>query len=202
MSGLRGDLGAVAGVVLAAGRSSRLGTPKQVLPVGNTTLLGATVDAARACGFGQIIVTLGDSADTVREQVALADVTVVIVDDDGAGSAGSLRAALAAVDPSVTGVVLMLGDQPGVKADVVERLIADGGSHPIALCRYRDGIGHPFWFSRSAFGDISKLSGDKAVWNLLQSGELEHCRVPVDGRIPIDVDTWDDYRLLLESPES
>ena len=202
MSGIRGDLGAVAGVVLAAGRSTRLGTPKQVLPFGETTVLGATVDAARACGFGQVIVTLGDSAETVLGQVPLDDAVVTIVDDDGAGSAGSLRAALARVDPFVRGVVLMLGDQPGVTPEIVERLVAHEGSHLIALCQYTDGLGHPFWFSRSAFGDLSRLHGDKAVWKLIHSGKVEYCSVPIDGCVPLDVDTWDDYRKLLASVES
>lgn len=201
MSRLREDLGAVAGVVLAAGRSTRLGTPKQVLPFGDTTLLGATVAAARACRFGELIVTLGGSADTVLERVPLDDAIVTIVDDEGAGSAGSLRAALARVGPSARGVVLMLGDQPGVTPRVVQALIAQGGSHPIALCQYTDGLGHPFWISRGVFGDLSTLHGDKALWQLVQSGKVEYRSVPIDARVPLDVDTWDDYRRLLASDQ-
>ena len=62
-------VGRVAGVVLAAGRSARLGTPKQLLPYGDTTVLGATVAVARSCGFDQLIVTLGHGADAVRVPV-------------------------------------------------------------------------------------------------------------------------------------
>ena len=70
----------VTGVVLAAGASSRLGTPKQLLPYGDTTLLGACLDVARSCGFDQIIVTLGGSADAVRTAVPLNDVPSVSPD--------------------------------------------------------------------------------------------------------------------------
>jgi molybdenum cofactor cytidylyltransferase len=62
----------VTGVVLAAGRSTRLGTPKQLLPYAGTTLLGATLEVARHCPFDQLIVTLGGAADDVRAAVGLA----------------------------------------------------------------------------------------------------------------------------------
>ncbi len=104
----------VTGVVLAAGGSSRLGRPKQLLPYADTTVLGATVDVARGCGFDQLIVALGGAADAVREAVPLDDVEVVTVDDFRSGCSSSLRAALTQVDPRASGIVLMLGDQPGV----------------------------------------------------------------------------------------
>ena len=116
----------VTGVVLAAGGSSRLGRPKQLLPYADTTVLGATVDVARGCGFDQLIVTLGGAADAVREAVPLDDVEVVTVDDFGSGCSSSLRAALTQVDPRASGIVLMLGDQPGVSPSTVGRLVAQG----------------------------------------------------------------------------
>src|SRR6202048_4195709 len=114
----------VTGVVLAAGGSSRLGTPKQLLPYGDTSLLGASVDAARACGFDQLIVTLGGAADAVRQAVPLEGIDVVTVDDFGSGCSSSLRTALTLVRAEATGIVLMLGDQTGVSPTTVERLFA------------------------------------------------------------------------------
>ena len=69
----------VTGVVLAAGSSRRLGTPKQVLPYRDTTVLGATLDVARRAGFDQLIVTLGGAADAVRDAVPLDGAEVVVV---------------------------------------------------------------------------------------------------------------------------
>jgi molybdenum cofactor cytidylyltransferase len=96
---------------------------------------------------------------------------------------------------------LMLGDQPGVLLSSVERLIAERGANPIAVCRYSDGVGHPFWLGRNVFGDLSEMHGDKGVWKLVEraaaSGMLDE--VMIDDVIPPDVDTWDDYRRLLES---
>ncbi|HUO37971.1 MAG TPA: NTP transferase domain-containing protein [Mycobacterium sp.] len=189
----------VTGVVLAAGGSRRLGTPKQLLAFGGSTLLGAAVDAVRACPFDQIVVTLGGAAAAVLDTVPLSDVDVVAVDDAGSGCSSSLRSALLRVDPMAAGIVLLLGDQPGVAPVAVERVIAAGMSSPIAVCRYSDGLGHPFWLSRSVFGALRKLHGDKGVWKVIESGRFPVREVPVDGPVPLDVDTWDDYRRLLAS---
>jgi molybdenum cofactor cytidylyltransferase len=188
----------VTGVVLAAGGSSRLGTPKQVLPYRDTTILGATLDVARGAGFDQLIVTLGGSADAVRDQVPLPGLDVVTVEDFGTGCSASLRVALRQVDPQAAGIVLMLGDQPCVDPAILQRMIAEQAAD-IMVCRYDDGIGHPFWFSRSVFGELLQLHGDKGVWKLVQSGRYPVRELAVDGPVPLDVDTWDDYQRLLES---
>jgi molybdenum cofactor cytidylyltransferase len=187
------------GVVLAAGSSSRLGAPKQVLPYRDTTVLGATLDVARACGFGQIIVTLGAAAPTVRDAVPLDGIDVVVVDDIGDGCSASLRIALRRVSPDAAGIVLMLGDQPGVDTALVRRLVTEESSSPVTVCRYLDGVGHPFWLSRSVFGELAQLHGDKGIWKLIESGSVEVHELAVDGTVPLDVDTWDDYRRLVES---
>lgn len=187
------------GVVLAAGSSSRLGAPKQVLPYRGATLLGATLDVARACGFGQIIVTLGSAVPAVRAAVPLDGLDVVVVDDVGGGCSASLKVALGRVHPDAAGIVLMLGDQPEVDTALVRRLLTEGSGSPVTVCRYTDGIGHPFWLSRSVFGELAQLHGDKGIWKLIESGSGGVDELAVDGTVPLDVDTWDDYRRLVES---
>jgi molybdenum cofactor cytidylyltransferase len=193
----------VTGVVLAAGNSRRLGEPKQLLPYRDTTLLGATLEVARRAGFDQLIVTLGGAARAVREAVCLDGVEVVALDESGAdsgiGCSASLRTALDRVDRGSEGIVLMLGDQPRVDPATVRRMIAEGPGADITVCRYDDGIGHPFWLSRSVFGELQRLHGDKGVWKLVESGRHEVRELAVDGPIPLDVDTWDDYRRLVNS---
>src|SRR3954447_11021082 len=103
----------VAGLVLAAGGSSRLGQPKQLLPYLGTTLLGNVVATARDCGFDQLVVALGAAADEVRSHVDLTGAEVVLNEGFGAGCSSSIAAALPAIDPRCQTLVLMLGDQPG-----------------------------------------------------------------------------------------
>ena len=187
----------IAGVVLAAGSSRRLGQPKQLLPFRDSTLLGATLHMARACGFDQLIVTLGGAAEQIRQSVPLDGLQTVTVDDTGSGCSASLRAALGHVAPDIRGIVLLLGDQPGVSPSSVDQLLEVGRDRPVAVCRYTDGIGHPFWFSREVFDDIVPLHGDKAVWKLIEGGLWDVAAVDVDGNVPQDVDTWEDYERLL-----
>ena len=130
------------------------------------------------------------------------DVEVVENPDFGEGCSSSIAAALHAVDPRCDVLVLMLGDQPGVTADTVARLLAGRGDAPIAACAYSDGRGHPLAFSRSLFDELESLHGDKAVWKLLDRHEPIAAGVPVDGATPRDVDTWEDYAQIPgEKPE-
>lgn len=191
--------GSVAGLVLAAGGSSRLGRPKQTLPYGESTLLGHVLDCARACGFDQLVVALGGGSGEVRTQVDLTGATVVQNDSYGEGCASSVAAALPALDDDCEVLVLMLGDQPGVGPTVVRTLLARLGDAPMAVARYEDGVGHPFAFRRSMFDDLASLHGDKAVWKLLEQRSDDVAEVQVPGRLPPDVDTWEDYEALVGS---
>ncbi len=187
------------GIVLAAGRSSRLGQPKQLLAYRDRTLLDASLDVARACGFDQLLVALGGAADDVRTAVDLRDVTVVDNTQYSTGCSSSIVAALDVVDDRAEAIVLLLGDQPDILPSAVDGLrdACAVGVGSIGVCRYDDGRGHPFWFDRSMFHALEGLHGDKAVWKLLESGRwgvTEHC---VAGAIPLDVDTWDDYDALI-----
>jgi molybdenum cofactor cytidylyltransferase len=185
------------GLVLAAGGSKRLGEPKQLLPYGDRTLLDHVLDVARACDFDQLVCALGGSATAVRDKVDLSGATVVENHHFGDGCSSSSAAALSAVDERAGVLVLMLGDQPGVTPQTVAALLAGRADAPLAACGYDDGRGHPLAFARSTFGELANLHGDKGVWKLLDHRASELVDVPVPGPIPRDVDTWDDYRLVV-----
>jgi molybdenum cofactor cytidylyltransferase len=201
-------------VVLAAGNSTRFRAvpssseatsgdgrgfveTKQLLPYRGKTLLDAALDTARAGVFDQRIVTLGGSAAAVRARVDLDGFTIVDVPAAGSGCGASVSTAVGAVDPRADGLVLLLGDQPQVRAAAVAALIAAAGDSPLGVCRYDDGLGHPFWFRREVFAALRGLHGDKAVWKLLHSGDFAVTEVPVAGPVPIDVDTPADYARLM-----
>jgi len=187
----------VAGLVLAAGGSRRLGRPKQLLPYRGATLLDHALATARACALDQLLVAIGGSAEAVRERVDLTGAEVVVNDGYGEGCSSSIAVAMAALDPAATELVLLLGDQPGVRPATVRTLLAARGDAPLAVCRYEDGRGHPFAFDRSVFGELRTLHGDKAVWKLLDRRADEVAEVPIAGPVPLDVDTWADYEAVL-----
>jgi molybdenum cofactor cytidylyltransferase len=187
----------VTGVVLAAGASRRLGQPKQLLAYRGTTVLGATLDMARSCRFGQLLVTIGGASAEVLDRVDFQDCQVVENEQFASGCSFSIGAAIGVVDHRAEGIILLLGDQPDVTTGAVKRLVEGAGSFTLGVCRYGDGVGHPFWFRREVFDDLLALHGDKAVWKLLESGTFPVREVEVAGNVPLDVDTWEDYQALL-----
>lgn len=187
----------VTGLVLAAGGSARLGQPKQLLPYRGRPLLQAALDVSADARFDQRLVTVGGAAADVLEAVDVGDAQIVVNDEYGSGCSSSIAAALAVVDERSDGIVLLLGDQPGVAVETVAELIAAATPAAMGVCRYRDGRGHPFWLGRSAFADLAELHGDKGVWKVLESGRHQVLEVAVDADVPLDVDTWDDYEALL-----
>src|SRR5271156_6005574 len=179
----------VAGLVLGAGGSTRLGQPKQLLPYGEGTLLGHVLDVARSAGFDQIIAALGGAADEVSANVDLSGTQVVVNSAYGSGCSSSIAAALGALDRRCEVMVLMLGDQPGVSAATVAALRAGRGDAPLAVCRYEDGCGHPIAFARSVFPELAELHGDKGVWRLLDRRAGDVAEVAIEGPVPLDGDT-------------
>ena len=185
------------GLVLAAGGSTRLGQPKQLLPYGSATLLDHVLNTARACPFDQLICVIGGSSQEITATVDLRSVQVVENDHFGEGCSSSIAAALTAVDPRCDVLVLMLGDQPGVSAATVTKLLAGRGDSALAASAYDDGRGHPLAFARSTFDQLAVQHGDKGVWKLLDRRASDVVDVPVAGPVPLDIDTWDDYRAVL-----
>lgn len=192
----------VTGLVLAAGGSARLGRPKQLLPYGSATLLDHVLSTARACRFDQLLCVIGGGADDVRAGVDLEGIEVVENLAYGSGCSSSIAAALGAVDPLSEVLVLMLGDQPGVTVSTIDALLAGRDEAPLAACAYRDGRGHPLAFSRALFDKLGSLHGDKAVWRLMDRHAKSVANVPIEGPIPPDVDTWEDYDAVLSAADA
>ena len=118
----------VTGLVLAAGGSSRLGRPKQLLPFGSGTLLGHVLDVARACPFDQTLCVVGGGGGrSGLDAVGFEGVDVIENPVFGEGCSSSIAAALGAVSPECSVLVLMLGDQPGVTSSAVTALLAGRG---------------------------------------------------------------------------
>lgn len=194
-----------AALILAAGGSRRLGRPKHLLPYDGGVLLDAVLATARACGFEQTVLVLGGAAAQVQASVDTSGCDIVVNAAFGEGCSSSIAAGMAALDPDTDAVVLLLGDQPGVRAATVRALAAVlvGGAAGagIAVCCYEDGPGHPIAFARRLFPGLSALHGDKAVWKLLEQRAADVVELAVPGPVPPDVDTEEDYRRLLAGQE-
>ncbi len=191
--------GNIVGVVLGAGRSSRFGAPKQLLPFGDTTLLGQAVRNVNASALDRVVVGLGRASEELHASVDFGRVLVVENTAYGAGCASSLLAGMDGAGEDCLALVLLLGDQPGVKATFIDSVISEWRSSRswASVTSYRGELGHPFVFSREAFADLRGLHGDKAVWKLIEARPERVRRVGIGASLPPDVDAPDDYELAL-----
>lgn len=190
----------VSGLILAAGGSSRLGQPKQLLPFRGGTLLGWVVSqVAGASGLDEVIVVLGGAEAEVRRRVDFGRARIVENPEFGQGCTSSYRAGIGALDPRSEAVTVLLGDQPGIEAVVADRVVGmwRQSGDPIVLASYEGRLGHPIVFARSVFGHLLELKGDKAAWKILDAHPEWVHAVPVDRPLPADVNTWQDYDALL-----
>ena len=192
----------IVGLVLGAGKSSRFGTPKQLLPFGDTTLLGQAVRNANASALERVVVVLGRASEELRATVDFGRAEIVENTAYGTGCASSLLAGLDAAGEECEAIALLLGDQPGVRSEFIDHVIATWQqTRPWAAVTAYDSspysLGHPFVFAREAFADLRSLHGDKAVWKLIEAHPERVSRIKIQAPLPPDVDSPEDYDLAL-----
>ncbi|MFQ5688846.1 MAG: NTP transferase domain-containing protein [Gemmatimonadota bacterium] len=193
--------GAAACVVLAAGRSSRMEEVfKPLLLHEGVPLVGCVVAAARRAGLGPVIVVAGHRAAELRTALSGFPARVVENRDYASGVASSLAAGIAAAaeEPGVEAVAVLLGDEPGIRAEAISaavRVWRETGAEAVRTV-YADRPGHPVLFARAAFPALETLSGDRGARAVLDLGclDVKESRLPFSA--PIDVDTADDYRAM------
>ena len=180
-------------VVLAAGGSTRMGTAKQLLPLGGQSLLRRAAATAIATGCRPAVVVLGRDADAMRPELAGVDVTIVVNPDWPLGMGGSIRAGIAsAASPEVAGVVVTLCDQPHVDAAALGLLIdAFARTGRTVAARYAYTVGVPAVFGRAAFPALLALDPATGAKRLLAGSDVMAVDLPAAA---VDVDTPADYR--------
>ena len=189
----------ISGLILGAGASQRLGPPKQLLPFRGTTMLGWVVkQAERATGLDELIVVLGRAADEIREQVDFRGVRVVENPVFTEGCSSSYKAGLAALNPKSQAMMIILGDQPGISPEVIDRMAEEWRRTEslIALCSYNGRKGHPMIFAQSMFEQLAELHGDKAAWKLVDANAALVHEVEFNLPFPDDINTAEDFERI------
>jgi len=180
----------IAGVVLAAGGSSRLGSPKQLVRVEERSLVVRAVESCLGGGCSRVSVVLGASAERIRPALRGRPVEVLVNDDWRSGIASSIRTAISALPDEAEGVVLAVCDQPRLSSDVVRRLIAafDGAPERMVACEYAGTVGVPAVFGRGRFEELLQLRGDSGARQLLRKnlGTVVRLAWP-DGALDLDL---------------
>lgn len=191
----------VAGIILAAGKGTRMGRTKQLLPFRGKTILECVVDNALDSSLERVIVVLGHQADIVEPLLKGRDLSVVVNPCYGNGQSSSLKAGLQAVTDEIDAVLFLLGDQPLVSTEIINRILnayATSPACPIVLPVFQGVRGNPVLFSRETFARLETLADDCGARPLFEEYAGRILPVPVDDpSIHFDIDTEEDYQRLL-----
>ena len=192
-----------AGIVLAAGGSSRMGRPKQLLPLRGRPLLETVVAEVCDSHLDEVLVVLGANADAILASVSLGRSKPLLNPDHATGMASSLRAGLAALGPDVERAVIILGDQPAISASMLDELLelqATSGL-PAAALSFGGLLHPPVVLQRALWGDLESLEGDVGCRAVIRARPELVASLPVSAGLhhPVDVDTPDDYANLVQS---
>jgi molybdenum cofactor cytidylyltransferase len=187
----------IGGLLLAAGGSQRMGTPKQLLEFEGKTLLCRSAETLAKSKCALVVVILGAEAERSKAEIANLPVSAIVNDDWESGMSSSIRTGLEKLlelKPEIDAVMITLCDQPFVtteKIDLFVNAFADDISAIIAA-RYNEVLGVPALFAKSMFGDLLALEGDKGARDLIRKSDSV---VSIDlPEAAFDLDTMDDWK--------
>ena len=185
------DPPSIAAIVLAAGRSTRMGAGnKLVADIAGTPMVRHAVEAALGSRARPVIVVVGHQADAVRAALAGLDIVIVENPDFATGLASSLKAGIRALASDCAGALILLGDMPLIAPAHLDRLVAAFAPGAIVVPTHRGKRGNPVLWSRRFFNDLMALEGDVGARHLIGGYAEAVAEVPVeDAAVLIDVDT-------------
>jgi molybdenum cofactor cytidylyltransferase len=188
-------------VILAAGQSSRLGKPKQLLTLNGLTLLEKAASAALDLNSSPVLVVLGAYADDIMSNVQLQGVDIVVNEGWKEGMASSLRIGIEYMQQNhahVDGILFLVCDQPYLHSALLKDLVAlqKEKDLPIAASSYGGKIGTPALFHQSTFSSLMLLKGDTGARKLLDERMNDVAVLHFEKGV-YDIDTVEDYEQLL-----
>jgi len=182
-------------IVLAAGRSSRMGGPNKLMALfDGRPLVRQSVERALASGAAGATVVTGHQAARIREALSGLDVQFAHNPDFADGLSGSLKAGIAAVPPEAAGALIVLGDMPVVSSVDLDRLISafqNAGGQTVVRATHNGKRGNPVLLPRSLFGAVAQLQGDTGARHLVEAELMPVIDVEIGEGAGIDVDTRD-----------
>ena len=193
----------IAIVILAAGASKRMGTPKQLLSWDNTTLIEHVIQTAVSVSAKEVVVVLGANHNVLSDKIKHYPITLLYNDDWKLGLGSSIATAVnyfKKLMPNIDGLLFMLADQPFIVSDYLKAMIQSFfvDDKQILATSYDDGkYGVPVLFDNFYFNELSKLNDDHGAKLLLKKYK-SHVTALTPPKLNVDLDTLEDYRKYID----
>ncbi|MEP9371371.1 molybdopterin-binding/glycosyltransferase family 2 protein [Mesorhizobium sp. KR1-2] len=182
-------------VVLAAGRSSRMGGPNKLMALfGDRPLIRRTAERAVASHAAVTVVVTGHERERVEAVLAGLDVKFVHNPDYATGLSSSLKAGIAALPADIAGALIVLADMPGITTDDLDRMVdafKAAGGRPILRATHEGRRGNPVLLPRSLFPAVAGLQGDTGARHIVEAEGANVIDVEIGPGAVLDVDTRD-----------
>lgn len=193
-------MGQIGIVILAAGASTRLGQPKQLISYQGKSLIEQITGVAIASDGQPIVVVLGANVSRIKPKLSAYNIEIAWNEQWSTGMASSLRCGLKkirAIAPDLNAIILMLCDQPFVSTPLLQELINGyaTGNYPIVASQYGEVIGVPALFDQTLFPELARIEGDRGARQIINSDQSKLLRIPFPEGL-IDIDTPDDLAFL------
>jgi molybdenum cofactor cytidylyltransferase len=190
----------VAAIILAAGRSRRMGAFKPLLPFGDSTVIDHCIQNLRGAAISTIIVVVGHRAEDLQRYLQEASITFAVNPDPSSEMSASIGFGIRALPASAKAVVVTPVDHPAVPAEIISQLISrwQKGA-PLVVPTWNGRGGHPVVIDLRFRDEILALDSTRGLKALFDAHPTAVTRLPVDSPyIARDMDTWDDYAALHE----
>lgn len=189
----------IAGLLMAAGGSRRLDSPKQLLKWGNDYLINHIISIASSSNIDQLYVVLGSRQEEIQNIIADNNAVIVRNPDWKSGLSSSIKKGITAVPDDIQGAFILLVDQPFLSPDLLDQMI-DRFSQTEAQViapRVHQQQCNPVLFKREVFSELLKVNGDKGAKSMLSQFSIEWVDWP-DANLMLDIDSADDYKFALQ----
>jgi molybdenum cofactor cytidylyltransferase len=194
----------IAGLVLAAGESSRMGIDKALLPYRGRTFLETILHTLKGAGVERRAVVLGHHAEEIQKALGPLEAEIIVNHDYPKGQTSSLQTGLRAlINPDLDAILLCLVDHPAVRAEVLRKLIqcSRESAPPVIIPTFRGRHGHPVVIKRELFQELLDLRPGQGANIVIRKYHDATCLVETDEPgILLDVDDPETYRRLVSSP--
>ncbi|MDX6304720.1 MAG: molybdenum cofactor cytidylyltransferase [Blastocatellia bacterium] len=193
-------MGEIAAIVLAAGRSRRMGAFKPLLTFGDSTVIESCINNLRAADVEDIVVVVGHRAEELQKHLRSRSLTLAVNPDPDSEMGESIARGVEQVNPSARALIIALVDHPAVPAAIIKLLIDEWrrGAH-LVQPEHQGRGGHPVLIDLAYRNELLMLNPESGLRGLFVSHRDQVKRVPVESPyVARDMDTWEDYQRLHE----